>query len=579
MSFLNSLRFKLLLGFFLILAPLIGLLYYNNVYSIFVVREQVSESHTNLLNMYVQQTDKVLSETFINLIQMDSTEYSELRTFDLLPYNSDDYNMARIRISNQLKQSIRFNTIAYSYFVYSPEKKDLILATNSPEREANELILRNMPEFMKSATESFQWMLLIEPEGSGLVKIHKTQSGLYVGAWIKMERLVETLAFWDAEQNNGGATIMSKEGKPLVKSTLSENQLNAISESLLQSESHYRLFKDPIGKSRYLQVSSKSTFADIYYVITVPEEKILKNLPFFQRIIRVLPIIVLMLILAGAFFFHKVMYKPVLRLMIGMRQLASGNLHVRLKQSDSYEFRILMTSFNQMASQLEDLKIHVYEEQLKAQKAEMKHLQAQINPHFYMNSLNIVSSLADLKEYELIKKMSMHLVDYFRFIIKTNRAMVTIVEEMEHISNYLEIQRVRFPEVFDYEIIIPAELQTCMVPALTVQPFVENAVIHGLGMEDKQFLIRISAMIDKNTGMLTLTIVDNGCGMPEKVLAMFQSGQYTRESGDKHIGIRNVYNRLNMQFSGQSQISFRNLPEGGLEVIVCLPIQEKDWGE
>jgi two-component system sensor histidine kinase YesM len=107
------------------------------------------------------------------------------------------------------------------------------------------------------------------------------------------------------------------------------------------------------------------------------------------------------------------------------------------------------------------LKINVYEEMMKAQEAEFKHLQAQINPHFYLNSLNVIYSLSSLGENRLVERMTEHLADYFRFITRAHRDSITVEEELEHIRNYLEIQSLRFPEKLAYRIDLPEELRTC----------------------------------------------------------------------------------------------------------------------
>ncbi len=101
-------------------------------------------------------------------------------------------------------------------------------------------------------------------------------------------------------------------------------------------------------------------------------------------------------------------------------------------------------TFNGMMEQIQELRIHVYEEQLNKQKAELQHLQLQINPHFFMNSLNIIYNLALVKNYALIQEMAISLVQYFRYMFRSNLTFLPLKDELQHIRNYIRIQELRF---------------------------------------------------------------------------------------------------------------------------------------
>ena len=103
-------------------------------------------------------------------------------------------------------------------------------------------------------------------------------------------------------------------------------------------------------------------------------------------------------------------------------------------------------TFNTMMDEIHKLKINVYEEQLATQRSELKHLQLQINPHFLFNSLNIVYHLASVKNLALIQEMILCLVQYFRFMFRSNSHFVSLSDELDHTRNYLTIQQMRFPK-------------------------------------------------------------------------------------------------------------------------------------
>lgn len=247
-----------------------------------------------------------------------------------------------------------------------------------------------------------------------------------------------------------------------------------------------------------------------------------------------------------------------------------------------------------MTSQIQHLKIDVYEEQLRTREAEFKQLQMQINPHFYLNSLNIIHSLASLQKHELVQQMAGHLADYFRFSLRAGKREIRLGEEMEHIRHYLEIQKLRFPNRLNYVLDIDPAISQYVLPPLTLQPFVENAIIHGFQRRSEPFVIEIEAKwapqedggasVAAGTpparGMLELCVRDNGVGFDPELLDRLQQGQYAENPDGQHIGIWNVAHRLLVKHGDQAGISFSNQPAGGAAVVIRLPAQteEKEGG-
>jgi two-component system sensor histidine kinase YesM len=229
-----------------------------------------------------------------------------------------------------------------------------------------------------------------------------------------------------------------------------------------------------------------------------------------------------------------------------------------------------------MAEQIGNLKIDVYEEQMKVQQAELKHLQAQINPHFFMNSLNIVFHLVELQKYGLIKKMIGHLVSYFRFIMSTNDTWIALASELNHIRNYIEIQMVMYPDKLVYQEKLPKELESTLIPPLLIQPFVENAIKHGFINNTKPFEVGIT--VEEEAGMngdsyIVIQIWDSGPGFSEQQLERLNLGLYEKKPTDRHLGIWNVYRRMMMFYDNRARLTFHNAPEGGGVVEIRLPVQ------
>src|SRR5690606_33314794 len=126
-----------------------------------------------------------------------------------------------------------------------------------------------------------------------------------------------------------------------------------------------------------------------------------------------------------------------------------------------------------MMDEIQRLRVNVYEEQLNKQREELQRLQLQVNPHFFLNSLNIVYNLAKVKNFNLIMEMTSALIQYFRFLFRSNTSFVKLKDELEHTRNYMNIQTLRFPEKLYCNVDAPIYLNDVPVPPLIIQSFVE----------------------------------------------------------------------------------------------------------
>ena len=328
----------------------------------------------------------------------------------------------------------------------------------------------------------------------------------------------------------------------------------------------------------YLFVGKPSLFSDLSVFIMLDEKSLLDELPLFQRVINAIPAAVVVVLAIVLILLSRLVFKPIHALASGMRILGKGQLEYRLKEGKSKEFQLITEQFNRMAEQIGDLKIDVYEEQMKVQQAELKHLQAQINPHFFMNSLNIVYHLVELRQYALIKKMIGHLVSYFRFIMSTNDSWIPLSSEWNHIRNYMEIQMVMYPDKLVFREELPKAFEGMLVPPLLVQPFVENAIKHGFVNNAKPFVVQIAAKAE--TGQdgaprVSIRIGDSGPGFGERQLEALNAGLYEREPTDRQLGIWNVRRRLTMFYEDEASLVFRNDPAGGGIVELILPLSRR----
>lgn len=566
-----ALRIKLITSFLMMITPLALFLFYENYYAIKVVREEVSQSTSKVLAVHIGQIDRTLEEITHYLLRQVVTPESQSAYLAMatLPETNGNYTLAKIKVHNDLMAWSGAFENFYSFFTYAAEKDDFIFSRSSYADTTN--LKTMLGSYLKEHGQAFgDWMVLNQGEEGYLVRIAKANNGVYIGAVLRLEDLLQPLRALDYGKS-WEAILLDATGKPLTKSALSNGTMTAASQKLLSNPQAFQVFESPSDGIGYLLVSTPFHQAPLSMAAMIPEESLLQRLPFFQRVIYLIPLGAIILFYFYSFYLRKMLFTPMNRLILGMRRVVKGDMEIGLKEADTEELNFLITTFNHMVSQISHLKINVYEEMLKAQQSEFKHLQAQINPHFYLNSLNIINSLSTLGENELIKKMTEHLAEYFRFITRSHRDTITIAEEMRHIRNYLEIQMVRFPEKLSYDIRVEEHLADTSILPLMIQPFVENAVIHGMEEGFKPFHIEISAgLLPDSPNRLEVLIRDNGRGFPAETLARFNQKNFGDEAG-AHMGVQNVFRRMRMVFGNEGELSFLQAVPQGAVVRLVLP--------
>ncbi|SEO90920.1 two-component system, sensor histidine kinase YesM [Paenibacillus sp. OV219] len=566
MKLFQSLQFKLIIGIFAMLVPLVAYHLYTNFYAIQVVREKVASSNNDLVDLFMQsKVDQVLEDTSNYLLTRAAGD-PDVLSLNLYPDNDGEYQLRKARIINRLRDDLvlyRINT----FFLYSRKAQDLTV-TDGNYKNFGELA----GWLQKSSTnDNAEWTILRNGDEYGLFTAVHASPDVMLGAWIDVDNLL--VPFRQLNLGGGGEVMMiGPNGEPLTPSSLSDTGLDDLRHHLKSLDGSYFVLEQPEGKE--LAVGTKSAQSDIRVVVLVPERSLLQRLTFFVRAAWLIPLGAVLVLGLYIFLLKRVLFRPLSDLIRGMRRIIQGDLNFRLAEDKTSELLFLSSTYNHMADQIKQLRIGIYEQELRVKQAELKHLQVQINPHFYLNSLHIIYSLATLKLHGNVQKMALYLADYFKFTIRTNRTHVALHEEIKHISNYLEIQKLRYPDMLDFEMHIPVPLGASAIPALTVQPFVENAIIHGIRMEGEAFIVRIEAKaLTDDPELFTIEISDNGVGFPPEQLAQLGSGSFMEEADGNHIGIWNVMYRLRLYFGERAAVEFANGVTGGAVVKLTLPLQ------
>lgn len=282
---------------------------------------------------------------------------------------------------------------------------------------------------------------------------------------------------------------------------------------------------------------------------------------------------VLILCIVVSYYIPQSITKPIRKLSEITDQVAKGNLNVHSDLKTGAEVGVLNDSLNAMIDKINELVEQVKKEQIRLRKAEFELLQAQINPHFLYNTLDAIVWLAESGEEKKVVSMVGSLSAFFRSSLNQGRDIVTIKEETKHVRSYLEIQQMRYQDILKYDIDIPEELNNYLIPKITIQPLVENALYHGIKNKRGLGNIIISGRII--SGEVVIKIEDNGIGMTEERLSMVCQGIKEKIPSENDIyGLYNVNERICLNFGEEYGIDISSKYGEGTIVNVKLPCME-----
>ncbi|WP_135554367.1 sensor histidine kinase [Paenibacillus cymbidii] len=566
----SRLRLKLISALLLVIMPLVAYLYYVNQYGMNEVRVKSSQSTYNLLYMFMKQLDQTLLSADKQVYTYISND-PDLKTIERYGAGTADYMLAKYYAFNRLASSMSNMENKASYFIYNQPAGDLTgsqrFQTSTESGDMRQAVTAILAEHVPTE----QWTVVAGPGGRGLLRMYEStyNSGIYVGVWFHIDELLAPLA--SLALGDGTAVLLADNGQSLLKDSpeLSPRTKEALLDYPFSLQAPYYTFDE--GRNSYIAVGASSSLLRLQLHIVSEEKQLLTSLLVFQRTIYYIPIVLAVIFLIYILVLQKVLIRPMGEVIRGMRNIGSGDLNTRMNVGSFGDFKPIAQTFNVMAQEIEALTIGVYEGKLKAQEAEMKQLQMQINPHFLMNCLTIIYSFGALKDYASIQKMALHMADYFRFIIQQNDKPVPLRDELKHIRNYLEIQRLRFPNELQYEIVVAEPLAEVLVPPLSIQPFVENAIVHGFSKVQHPFHLRIEAAWAEDGNTLAIAVADNGPGLTTGQLTLLNAADEQTYEPREHVGIWNVRRRLRLHWGPQAQVEFGHSSGGGALVRLVLP--------
>jgi two-component system sensor histidine kinase YesM len=326
---------------------------------------------------------------------------------------------------------------------------------------------------------------------------------------------------------------------------------------------------------KWLFSSSQSLISGWQVVLIQPRMSLLREINNIGILTFTVMTICFIMSILFSWKVSSIIFKPIKALLISMKQFQMGDFDQYVLIQNKDEIGTLGLGYNKMVIQIKKLINDVYVSSLKTREAEIRTLQAQINPHFLYNTLNTISWSARQRGENEIADMIYSLSQLFRISLNEGRDWITIEQELELVDNYLRLQQMRFDNRLTYEINVADKAKSILIPKLLIQPFVENAIIHGIEPLTDHGCVNIEIFIEDK---LNIVITDNGQGMSEQQLQDLISQHFSFSSksrpSDKHVGyaIQNCVERLKLHYDSEANIDIRSLTNLGTTVIIQIPV-------
>ena len=350
------------------------------------------------------------------------------------------------------------------------------------------------------------------------------------------------------------------------------NFINVENFKKLYGENDFRLTKKSVGE--YLISNYHDTQTGWTIIEEMPSSFVLSDVYRAYIIISIIIGICFLISLVISYLVAGKVSKPLLDLCDSLNQVKEGNFDVVSKVAGYDEINLLKSSFNGMAQEIKKLLEDIKNKEAYKRRIENDLLRAQINPHFLYNTLFSIKCLAETRRPEEVSEMISALIDFLKMTLRKDADLICLSEEFIITEKYLVLQQMRYGDKLSFEFEPDEKTTQCMVPALILQPIVENAIFHGIEAKNEMGIIVISSEIQNER--LIISISDDGAGMNEdtleRVIDTCTNKEYTR---NESIGIANVSGRIKVDFGNEYGLHIESEAGIGTTVTIELPIIDK----
>jgi two-component system sensor histidine kinase YesM len=372
---------------------------------------------------------------------------------------------------------------------------------------------------------------------------------------IKLEVVRRTMNTLTQYVDKMGAQI--EHGSHVADNELVLENIRGVSEVVEESIQDYMLFEVNQAEQQYKQNRARFNSLAIIYMILLPGA--------------------IGFSVFAAWLISASIYRPIKKLHDVTTIITKNDLQALVNSDNVDEITELGNNFNIMIGRIKELLNAKVKEQENLKKAELKALQAQINPHFLYNTLDTIVWMAEANKTHQVIEIVRALSSFFRIALSKGKDWISIRQEIEHVSSYLTIQKMRYRDILDYKIEVDEDLLDGTILKLTLQPLVENALYHGIKNKRNGGTIVVRAQ-RVGADLVRLEVQDDGVGFTPYKLAQIRdvlnddSGEISLTEGG--FGLANVNKRIKLYYGKQYGLYVQSEYLGGTQVVVRIPLQD-----
>lgn len=533
------------------------------LYTLQTNRKQMINAQLSTLDIYRLQLEDTLqtAEDYLSDIVLNDSDYQMF----LYSNTKMEAYLAAKTITDKYKSLMQMQEMLSALCIYS-EDFDCFRLVYEPSYPVRDLVAlrKAVCAAVRNTEEAKRWIPLSFSDRTVLFCFYPYH-GTVFAAMVDPSRQVHSLPEEDSR-----IFYLHADGTPFAPSAA----FDRFSVPVPQNTETACLKTDGV---RYNLVSLPLLKTDGFILYASPVVSLSDQLNTVQKVLLLVTLCLLLFIPGSWLLLHRILLIPVDRLSKTMNAIEQGDQSIRMQQDSRIsEVNEISCAVNNMMDTICRQKIDAYEQQLETQHAQLQYLQLQIRPHFFLNCLNLIYSMAEEGKVGDLQELTLDLSTYLRSIFKDSRKLIPLSTELSSVESYLRIQQagVLYPPQLD--LVCDAAASNISVPPLCILTFVENAVKHSK-LADKPLCIRIRCFHLSNTDgeYLNVTVQDNGGGIsPEQLAALNHADE--RLYTDLHVGISNIRHRLRLLYADRASFSFRNVTNG-VCVDLFLPVETVKW--
>lgn len=321
-------------------------------------------------------------------------------------------------------------------------------------------------------------------------------------------------------------------------------------------------------QSNLLLTESVSALTGWRVIALQSREQLLEEVNRIKTVTLYTMAVTFLLALAFSWMIASFISRPLKNIVLSMQKFQKGDFTQNVKPNGQDELGMLGYGYNNMVMKIKNLIDEVYSFRLEQREAEFKLLQSQINPHFLYNTLNSMAWKMEQRNELESSEMVYALSRMFQISLSDGKDMITLQEEFAFISSYLYLQKMRSAKLH-YNVKLDDSLRNITLLKLIVQPFVENAVIHGIEPLGGEGLIQVTASVQTDACIVTVT--DNGVGIPADRLAQLQGAENAPDRSRSGFALWNVQERLRLRYGPAATVEIKSEVDFGTRITITIP--------